>query len=199
MKRRVLILSLSMLLLSAVALTACGKASPTAPQGNEVKVDGGSYGNITVAQLKAMLDNKDFLLVNAHIPYGGEIPETDIFVPYNEIEQNLSRLPDDKEANIVVYCRSGPMSATAARTLVSLGFTNVWRLDGGFVEWERQGYELIYNESSTSQPRIYFDEDFVDVGKVPPGDSVDYTFHFKNVGNAPLIIEDTSARAIQGC
>jgi rhodanese-related sulfurtransferase len=199
MKRRVLILSLSMLIVAAFVLPACGKGTPIPTEGQEVKVDGGSYRDITAAQLKAMLDNKDFLLVNVHIPYGGEIAETDIFVAYNEIEQNRSRFPDDKGAKIVVYCRSGPMSATAARTLVSLGFTNVWRLDGGFVEWERQGYELIHNESSTSQPRIYFDEDFVDVGKVPPGDSLDYTFHFKNVGNAPLIIEDTSARAIQGC
>jgi rhodanese-related sulfurtransferase len=35
------------------------------------------------------------------------------------------------------------MSAIAARTLVKSGYTNVWNLDGGMIEWERQGYELI--------------------------------------------------------
>ena len=49
------------------------------------------------------------------------------------------------------------------------------------------------------QPRIYFDQDFVDLGKVPQGISLDYTFHFSNVGDAPLIIEDVSARALEGC
>ncbi len=99
----------------------------------------------------------------------------------------------------MLYCRSGPMGATAARTLVGLGFTNVWNLDGGMVAWERQGYELIDNESSISQPRIHFDEDLVDIGNVTPGESMDYTFHFENVGNAPLVLEDASLRVIQGC
>ena len=49
------------------------------------------------------------------------------------------------------------------------------------------------------QPRIFFYEDFVNVGKVPPGVSLDYTFHFKNVGDAPLVIEGASARALEGC
>jgi len=91
-----------------------------------------------------MLDNKDFLLVNVHIPYEGEIPQTDLFVPYNEVEQNLSQFPRDKGAKIVLYCRSGSMSAIAAKNLVKLSFSNVWNLDGGMVEWERQGYELIH-------------------------------------------------------
>ena len=190
MKR--IMVTLSILMLAAVLLSACGRSS-------EVKVDGGSYWNITPAQLEAMLKNKDFLLVNVHIPYEAEIPETDLFVPYNEIEQNLSQFPENEGDKIVVYCRSGPMSAYAAGTLVGLGFTNVWNLEGGFVEWERQGYELIGNGSSTAQPRIYFYEDSVDVGKVPPGFSLDYTFHFTNVGDAPLIIEHVTARALEGC
>lgn len=199
MKRMILILSLTLLSLAAIVLPACGQESQIPTQGQEVKVDGGSYRTISATQLKEMLDSKDFLLVNVHIPYGGEIPETDLQVPYNEIEQNLTQFPDDKGAKVVLYCRSGPMSTTAAKTLVSLGFTDVWKVDGGFMEWERQGYELIYNGPSTGQPRIHFDEDFVDVGRVPSGDSVDYTFHFKNMGDAPLIIEDVSALALEGC
>jgi rhodanese-related sulfurtransferase len=36
------------------------------------------------------------------------------------------------------------MSAIAASTLVKLRFSNVWNLNGGMVEWERQGDELIH-------------------------------------------------------
>jgi hypothetical protein len=49
------------------------------------------------------------------------------------------------------------------------------------------------------QPRIYFYEDSADVGKVPPGASLNYTFRFKNVGNAPLVIEEVGAQALEGC
>ena len=55
------------------------------------------------------------------------------------------------------------------------------------------------NGSLTGQPRIYFDEDFVDVGIVPPGVSLDYTFHFTNEGDAPLIITDVTIQVVEGC
>jgi len=34
------------------------------------------------------------------------------------------------------------MSAIAAETLVKLGYTNLWNLDGGMVAWEQAGYEI---------------------------------------------------------
>ena len=49
------------------------------------------------------------------------------------------------------------------------------------------------------QPRIFFYEDSVDVGKVPPGVSLAYTFRFQNVGDGPLVIEDVSVEALEGC
>jgi rhodanese-related sulfurtransferase len=134
----------AVLLIAVITFAACAGGSSIPVEGKEVQVNGGYYIGINPAQLQSMLDTKDFLLVNVHIPYQGEIPQTDLFVPYNQIEENLSQFPQDKEAKIVVYCRSGSMSAIAAKTLVKLGFSNVWDLDDGMVEWERQGYELIH-------------------------------------------------------
>lgn len=98
---------------------------------------GGSYTDVSTAGLAAMLEQKDFLLINVHIPYQGEIEGTDLFIPYDEIDRKLDKLPADKGAKIVLYCRTGSMSAIAARTLVKQGYTNVWNLHGGMVGWER--------------------------------------------------------------
>ncbi len=104
---------------------------------------GGSYRNIASGQLWDMLQKKDFILINVHIPYEGELPQTDLFIPYNEVDKNIDKFPNDKAAKIILYCRSGRMSAIAAETLVKLGYTNIWNLNEGMREWQQKGYPLL--------------------------------------------------------
>jgi rhodanese-related sulfurtransferase len=130
-----------LIFLAAVILVGCQSKSVT---GETVTAAGGSYQNITSDQLNAMLKNKDFVFVNVHIPFAGNIANTDLSIPYDQISipENLSQLPDDKNAKVVLYCRSGRMSEIAAVELVSLGYTNIWNLIGGTVEWEQAGYAI---------------------------------------------------------
>ena len=129
------------ILIAAVILVGCQSKSVT---GETVTAAGGSYQNITSDELNTMLKNKDFVFVNVHIPFAGNIANTDLSIPYDQISipENLSQLPDDKNAKIVLYCRSGRMSEIAAEEFVSLGYTNIWNLTGGMVEWEQAGFEI---------------------------------------------------------
>ena len=52
----------------------------------------------------------------------------------------------DDETNILVYCAGGYRSALAAKTLLDLGFKNVYNL-GGFQEWVESGGEIQPNLS----------------------------------------------------
>jgi len=110
--------------------------------GKTITVGSGSYTNVSPSELNTMLKSKDFVFINVHIPFAGNIPNTDLSIPYDQIEQNLSQLPANKNAKIVLYCRSGRMSQIAAEKLVPLGYTNIWNLDGGMVAWEQAGYEI---------------------------------------------------------
>ncbi len=132
----------TLFLLLALLLGACGQADPQAAvdQGSNKNADG--YVDLSVDQLAGMMEDKDFTLVNVHIPYEGEIPETDLFLPFNEIADHLDELPA-RDAPIVLYCRSGSMSTTAAEVLVDEGYSNVFELDGGFDAWKAEGRELL--------------------------------------------------------
>ena len=133
--KRIFLLCLPLVLF----LAAC---QPAAISGEVVRVAGGSYTNISADQLHTMLRSKDFTLVNVHIPFAGKIAKTDVSIAYDQIEQNLSLLPADKSAKIVLYCRGGRMSEIAAERLVAFGYTNIWNLKSGMMEWEGVGYEL---------------------------------------------------------
>lgn len=140
---------LVLLTIFAFFLVACSSSNPpgesqTAPADIfSLPKNAQGYIDISVDQLKPALANKDFSLVNVHIPYAGEIPQTDAFVPFDQIAANLSQLPADKDARIVLYCRSGSMSAEASQTLVDLGYTNVVDVNGGMNAWRAAGNELI--------------------------------------------------------
>jgi phage shock protein E len=127
--------------LIASVLAACQSKSVA---GEKITVSDGSYVNVSPAELNTMLKNKDFLFINVHIPFAGNIADTDLSIPYDQVIalENLAQLPVDKNAKIVLYCRSGRMSEIAAKELVSLGYTNIWNLDGGMVGWEQAGYKI---------------------------------------------------------
>jgi len=127
------------LLLTTILLAGCQSKPVT---GETVTTDRGSYQSLTAAELHTMLKNKDFVFVNVHIPFAGNIAGTDLAIPYDQIEENLSQFPSDKNAGIVLYCRSGRMSQIAAEKLVSFGYTNIWELKGGMADWEQAGFDL---------------------------------------------------------
>ena len=80
--------------------------------------------------------------MNVHIPYAGEIANTNLQIPNNEMAANLDKLPA-QNAKIVLYCRSGRMSDEASQELVKLGYTNVYDVLDGMQAWTASGRELI--------------------------------------------------------
>jgi rhodanese-related sulfurtransferase len=144
------LLTVPLVALLAVA-AACGStatdedATQAAPAalGQRVETERGSYVNVTPQELQSMLSDDDFLVVNVYAGDMGEIEDTDLFIPYDQIAGRQGELPSQRDSEIVLYCRSGRSSAIAATTLVGLGYTDVWNLDGGMIAWEEAGYPLL--------------------------------------------------------
>jgi rhodanese-related sulfurtransferase len=129
-------------LLVPKAVNAQNPGAPPATVGQRVEVPGGAYSNISVAELQVLLAQKDFPLVNVHVPFQGDLPQTDLSIPFNEIASQLDRLPADKAAPIVLYCRSGNMSTQASAVLAGLGYSRVYNLVGGFNAWRAAGLPM---------------------------------------------------------
>ena len=107
-------------------------------------LSGAPYKNISRDQLFVMMNYKDFILINVHVPYEGEIPGTDLFIPFNAIEKLKNELPNDKNIKIMVYCMSGYMSRIAAEKLTGMGYTQVLNFQDGMRDWKEAGGQILY-------------------------------------------------------
>jgi rhodanese-related sulfurtransferase len=56
-------------------------------------------------------------------------------VPVRELESQADSLKKWRDKNVITYCDSGADGASAARTLMKLGFTKVSNLQGGLSAW----------------------------------------------------------------
>jgi adenylyltransferase/sulfurtransferase len=96
---------------------------------------------ISVTELKARLDKGDPLVlvdVREHFERRiADLPGTDqIRIPTGEILQRMDEV--DRDAEVVVYCRSGSRSAWAVRLLRERGHENVVNLKGGVLAWGQE-------------------------------------------------------------
>ena len=81
--------------------------------------------------------------INVHVPYAGDVPGTDLSIPFDRIGAETAQLPADHHAPLALYCRTGPMSADAARTLAGQGYTDIVELSGGMNAWVGSGRALV--------------------------------------------------------
>ncbi|NQT69323.1 MAG: rhodanese-like domain-containing protein [Desulfobacteraceae bacterium] len=110
---------------------------------NAWSMDKQAYKNIYVYQFEKLMDQKDFTLINVHIPYQGEIAGTDLLIPFNAIDQHKNRLPNNKDARIIVYCMAGHMGYIAAEKLTQMGYTRVIHFKGGMRAWAENSKQIV--------------------------------------------------------
>jgi rhodanese-related sulfurtransferase len=104
-----------------------------------------AFERLSPGQFAARAKRSGAFVVNVHTPYEGTLPDTDVSIPYDRITAD-PRLPTDKSAEILLYCRSGRMSVEAARALTAAGYTNVADLDGGMLKWESTGRPILQGD-----------------------------------------------------
>ena len=134
-----------------IFLTACGDATSIGIIGGAdgptsiIVADKGEkamYEQITPEEAKKIMDSgEEHIILDTREQDEfdeGHIPGA-ILIPYTEIESKAEEMLPDKDAQILVYCRSGRRSKIAAESLAKLGYTNVKEF-GGIIDWK---YEVV--------------------------------------------------------
>lgn len=122
-----------------LSVSACADTADTvaATQTVEATATTAQYQTITPEEGKQLLDSDSgVILVDVREDYeyaAGHIPGA-ILLPLGQIATQAAETLPDQAATIIVYCRSGRRSQSAANTLLSLGYTNVLDM-GGINSW----------------------------------------------------------------
>lgn len=106
--------------------------------------------SISSKELKKMIDNEDDVWMldvrESYMRVEGTIDAMEhVSVGRGVLEFDIEHEIEDKNAFIVVYCRSGKSAVLAAETMVKvMGYKNVQYLEGGIEKWLEEG-NSIYN------------------------------------------------------
>lgn len=98
---------------------------------------------IDVKTFKKRLDarkagSESFFVLDVRNPNEQEIAlieGTDKLIPVNELEARIDEIKDQKENEILVYCRSGGRSGMACSILGQAGFKSFKNVAGGVLAW----------------------------------------------------------------
>ena len=125
----------------SVLLSGCGSADSNTMQAPAAKAQESKvtaeYHKITQEQAKErMTKNPKVIILDVRTPQeykDGHIDKA-INVPNEDINTTPPKELPDKNAEILVYCRSGHRSKQASDKLVKMGYTNIYDF-GGIKTW----------------------------------------------------------------
>jgi phage shock protein E len=130
-------LSLVVFSASLGLFTGCSQNTITTNESNEQANELASVITITAEEAKNMIDQEESIVivdVRTQEEYDAGYIEGALLIPDFDIETKAETILPDKDATILVYCRSGRRSALAAQKLVELGYQNIYDF-GGIIDW----------------------------------------------------------------
>lgn len=126
---------LIILFVITIILTGCNVDN------NKTGSENTTYKKISAEDAKEIIDGEDVIILDVRTQeeYDTGHIKNAVLLPVTDIKDKAGEILPDKNAKILVYCRSGNRSATAAKELINMGYTNVYDF-GGINSWP---YEIV--------------------------------------------------------
>lgn len=88
------------------------------------------------------IESNNFILVNVHVPYEGEIPRTCIHPvrPYRPKRRSPAGRQERRDSSLL---SERSHEQIAGDELSAMGYTNVSHLAGGMIDWAASGNEVL--------------------------------------------------------
>ncbi len=104
-----------------------------------------SYNELSAEQTFRLLQNTSPLVLDVRTRgefRQGHLQEANL-LPVQVLQQNISKLEEYKNHDILIYCATGNRSTVASRLLIESGFKKIYNLRYGISDWARRGYSVV--------------------------------------------------------
>ena len=136
--------SLIAIFVATAMLSSCAEAPSASESSSDTSISASVsettnplYVRITTAEARAIIESDEevtILDVRTVEEYeAGHIPDA-IRLEFSDFDEMAATVLPDKDAKILVYCRSGNRSKTASEMLLDMGYTDVSDF-GGYKDW----------------------------------------------------------------
>ena len=135
------ILLFAALAASLALLSGCALSKAKEDKAEDMP-DNAAYHKISAEEAYEMMVSQEVVVVvdvRTREEYESGHIENVVLVPNESIGSEMPEALPDKEATLLVYCRSGRRSKDAAQKLLKLGYQSVYDF-GGVIDWP---YELV--------------------------------------------------------
>jgi rhodanese-related sulfurtransferase len=103
------------------------------------------FRDVSAAEFARLIGRENVLLLDVRETdeFRGEHIKGAKHMALGTLATKLSELESHKTNQVLLYCRSGNRSSTAANMLVKAGFSNVGHLAGGIMAWKAESYPVV--------------------------------------------------------
>ena len=144
MKKRHLILIIALMISTAFAFNASLALAKDMTAKDLVAEAKKNTVSISVSDAKAIFDKGGVTFLDCREPKeykSGHIPGA-VNIPRGLLEFKIGSKIADKNAQVIMYCKSGGRGCLACESIGKMGYKNVKNMDGGWKAWAKAGYPV---------------------------------------------------------
>jgi len=144
MKKKHLILIIVLMISAAFAFNASLALAKDMTAKDLVAEAKKNIASISVSDAKALFDKGGITFLDCREPKeykSGHVPGA-VNVPRGLLEFKIAKKIPDKNAQIIMYCKSGGRGCLACESIGKMGYKNVKNMDGGWKAWAKAGYPV---------------------------------------------------------
>lgn len=106
-----------------------------------VEYTGSRYQAISSAEGAAVIQTLDPLILDVRTPreYASGHLAGAVLIPVRELQRRAGEISAHKDRPVLIYCATGNRSTVASKILIDQGFSRIFNLGKGILDWRRTG------------------------------------------------------------